>query len=78
MGIVDTYHMKEIKVITPLGEGIIGGGGMPALFISELGYIVCRVYLPEQEVWVKYKLCDLKDVLHPDLQLVPELAPEII
>lgn len=47
----------NIEVKTPIGKGIL-----QQIYISELGYIMGRVYYTENKNWINYNLSSLKNI----------------
>lgn len=45
---------KKLRVETPAGPGKIEG-----FYVTELGYLMAKVYFPERKCWVNYKVGDL-------------------
>lgn len=57
--------MSKIRVKSPEGKGVIDTNDkdMPAIQITELGFVQVRVHFPEKGIWVKYNVCKLGELL---------------
>ena len=53
----------EHKVNTPIGEGLL-----EKIYISELGYVMVKVYYPIEKRWVTYNINRVENILE-DTQL---------
>lgn len=45
---------KKLRVETPAGPGKI-----EEFYVTELGYLMAKIYFPERKCWVNYKVGDL-------------------
>lgn len=51
------------KLNTPIGEGLL-----ETLYVSELGYVMVKVYYPIEKRWVTYNINRVENILE-DTQL---------
>lgn len=51
------------KLNTPIGEGLL-----ETLYVSELGYVMVKVYYPNEKRWVTYNINRIENILE-DTQL---------
>ena len=51
------------KLNTPIGEGLL-----ETLYVSELGYVMVKVYYPTEKRWVTYNINRVENILE-DTQL---------
>jgi hypothetical protein len=63
--------MSKIKIKTPEGEGIIDTKdiSMPAIQITDLGYVQIRVYYPKKSIWIKYNICTIENLLEKSSEI---------
>ena len=57
---------------TPKGRGILGFRGEPPLFVSELGFVMMRVWNEEESSWTNIKISDIKDMLPSGYSIIKE------
>lgn len=48
----------EVEVDTPEGKATL-----EKIYISELGYVMAKVYYPEKKSWMRYRLDDIDNLL---------------
>ena len=51
----------KIEVQTPKGRGILGHDGAPVITVTDLGYVMLKVWYPETDSYVNYRLSDIKE-----------------
>lgn len=63
--------MAKIKVKSHEGSGVIDtvDNQMPAIQITELGYVQVRVYYPKKGIWIKYNVCKIQDLLKEGFEI---------
>lgn len=50
-------RMKQ-KINTPIGEGLL-----ETVYVSELGYVMVKVYYPTDKRWVTYNINRIENIL---------------
>lgn len=57
--------MAKLKIKSPDGSGIIDteDSQMPAIQITENGYVQIRVHYPKKKIWIKYNMGKVQDIL---------------
>jgi len=55
--------IKEIHINTPEGRGILGYEGEPHMIITELGFVMLRVWSVDRECFTNYRLTELSEIL---------------
>ena len=63
---------SKIQLQTPKGRGILGFRGEPSLFISNLGFVMMRVWNEKELSWTNIKISDIKDILPKGYSIVEE------
>lgn len=63
---------KEISINTPKGRGILGYKGTPALTISDLGFVMLKVWIVEEEVFTNYRVGELFEILPSGLSIIED------
>ncbi len=74
---INIYELKNIvnsEVETPDGKATL-----KEIYVTELGYIMAKVYYPKRGVFINHKIGSLKNLLDTnDLNLVTEWTEHII
>jgi hypothetical protein len=63
---------SKIQLQTPKGLGILGFKGEPSFFISELGFVMMRVWNESQNSWTNIKVSDVKDILPKGYSIIED------
>lgn len=66
----------KIEVQTPKGRGILGHDGAPVITVTDLGYVMLKVWYPETDSYVNYRLSDIKEILPSDITIINDSAYE--
>jgi len=40
-----------------------GHGILEQIYLTELGYVMARIYYPEKSVWINYNLSDIQELV---------------
>lgn len=63
---------KEIYINTPKGRGILGYKGTPSLTISELGFVMLKIWIVEDEVFTNYRITELSEILPSGFSIIED------
>lgn len=64
------------EVQTPKGRGFLGHDGAPVVTVTDLGYVMLKVWYPETDSYVNYRLSDIKEILPSDITIINDSAYE--
>ncbi len=67
---IDKGMKQEIEINTPSGRGILGYSGAPIVYSTELGYLMLKVWYPEEGVFINYKISNIKEILPPEFTII--------
>lgn len=54
---------KKIELQTPNGRGILGSKGEPSFFVSDLGFVMMRIWDETHDTCRNIKVSELKELL---------------
>jgi hypothetical protein len=57
---------------TPKGLGFLRHERAPAIILTDLGYVMLKVWYPEKQCYINHKLCDIKEILSPEFTIINE------
>jgi hypothetical protein len=60
----------EITINTPNGRGILGYGGAPITYVTELGYVMLKVWYPSKSVFVNHKISDIQEIIPSEFTII--------
>ena len=60
----------EITINTPNGRGILGYRGAPITYVTELGYLMLKVWDPSKNVFVNHKISDIKEIIPSEFTII--------
>jgi len=60
----------EITINTPNGRGILGYRGAPITYVTELGYLMLKVWHPSKNVFVNHKISDIKEIIPSEFTII--------
>jgi hypothetical protein len=61
---------QEIEISTPSGRGILGYNDSPIVYSTELGYIMLKVWYPEESVYMNYKISNISEILPAEFTII--------
>jgi hypothetical protein len=59
------------KVITPKGEGIL-----EKVFVSDLGYLMIKVYFPKEKIYSTWNIGQFNDLPNKDIKIIDSIKKE--
>jgi hypothetical protein len=60
----------KIEIGTSEGRGILGYGDSPILYITEIGNVMLKVWYPEKNSFVNYKISEISEILPQDFNII--------
>lgn len=60
----------EIEINTPNGRGILGYRGAPIAYVTELGYLMLKIWYPSKSVFVNHKISDIKEIIPSEFTII--------
>lgn len=66
----------KIEVHTPKGRGFLGHEGAPIITVTDLGYVMLKVWYPESYSFVNYRLSDIKEILPSGITIINDITYE--
>ena len=60
----------QIEINTPTGRGILGYEGAPITYVTELGYVMLKVWYPSKSTFVNHRISDLKEIIPSEFTII--------
>ena len=60
----------EIEINTPDGLGILGYRGAQITYVTELGYLMLKVWYPSNSIFVNYRISDIKEIIPSEFTII--------
>ncbi len=62
----------EKAIQTPKGLGLLGHEGAPVITVTDLGYVMLKVWYPESQSFVNYRLSSINEILPSEFTIINE------